>query len=244
MLKHINLGKFSTWLALFSGLLAAAAVILHRMEAVGFQIALPGLAISALSGLIAALLGIVGLFIAMYRRRSALSSLTGSLSGFIVAMPTVFTMLAASDLPRIHDISTDLNNPPRFKAIPSLRKATDNPLDRLTPDNLAQLQQSGYPDLKPLQLDRPVSVVFEQALQLVKSHGWNIATASADQGIIEATATTPVMAFKDDIIIRVQRNGEFTQVDMRSVSRVGVSDLGANAARIHDFINDLKELNN
>ncbi|SET30210.1 Protein of unknown function [Nitrosomonas marina] len=244
MLKHINLGKFSTWLALFSGLLAVAAVILHRMETVSFQIALPGLAISAFTGLIAALSGIVGLFIAMYQRRSALSSLTGSLLGFIVAMPTVFTILAASDLPRIHDISTDLNNPPQFTAIPSLRKATDNPLDRLKPDNLAQLQRSGYPDLKPLQLDRPASVVFEQSLQLVKSHGWRIATASADQGKIEATATTPVMAFKDDIVIRVQRNGELTQVDMRSVSRVGVSDLGANAARIHDFLNNLKELNN
>ncbi|SER09726.1 Protein of unknown function [Nitrosomonas sp. Nm51] len=242
MLKHAKLGKFSTRLALISGLLAGAAVILHRLHVVAFQFALPVLAVSTLCGLIAALLGISGLFVAMRQRKSALSSLTGSLLGFVVAMPTVFTLLAASGLPRIHDISTDLDNPPQFTAVPALREATDNPLDRLKPDNLTQLQQAGYPDLKPLQLKRPApALVFDQALQLAESRGWAIAAASADLGTIEATAVTPVMAFKDDVVIRIQRNGEHTQVDMRSVSRVGVSDLGANAVRIRDFLNDLQQ---
>lgn len=241
MFKHTTLGKFSIRLAVFSGLLTVGMIILHRFNIAGFQIALPGLAISTLTGFIAALLGIAGLFAAMRQRKSALSSLTGSLLGFIVAMPTVFTLLAASGLPRIHDISTDLNNPPQFEAVLTQRKTTDNPLERLIPDNLSQLQQVGYPDLKPLLLDRPASVVFERALQLVKSRNWHIAAVSADQGKIEATAVTPVMAFKDDVIIRIQPNGEFTQVDMRSVSRVGVSDLGANATRIREFLSDLQQ---
>jgi len=232
--------KISIRVAIAAGLFAGLSVILFRMELIGFQIAVPGLAISALSGTLAALLGVIALIKAMVQRKSAMSALIGSLTGFVVAMPVLLSILGSSGLPRIHDITTDLDNPPVFEVIVSLRSATDNPLDRKSPDNLAQLQREGYPDLKPLKFNRSKETVFQQALQLAKSSGWQIAAASVDDGIIEATVATPVMGFKDDVVIRIQGIGQISQVDMRSVSRVGMSDLGANAKRIRQFLNDLE----
>lgn len=242
MTNRFDFARLSIRIAQLSGLLALLAVITHRLEVVDFQIALPGLAFSALTGLLAVLLGVLGLFTAMRQRKSAMLALIGALLGFVVAAPTAFSILAGTDAPRIHDITTDLEDPPAFKAVLGLRAATDNPLDRQLPENLAQLQQEGYPDLKPLLLAQPRDIVFEQALQVVKARGWEIASVSAgEEGIIEATATTPIMGFKDDVVIRIQSAGEMTQVDMRSVSRVGVSDLGKNAARIKEFLDDLTD---
>jgi uncharacterized protein (DUF1499 family) len=235
--------KLSIRLALFGGLAAVSAVGAYRLDWIGFQIAVPGLAMAALSGLLAALSGVIALFGAMRRRKSAMPALIGMLLGLVVAMPVLFSVLAGSDVPRIHDISTDLDHPPDFNVIKGLRAATDNPLDRKSPDNLGQLQQEGYPDLKPLMLNRSHEVVFDQALKLAESRGWHIAAASAASGIIEATAVTPIMAFKDDVVIRIQgTTGQTTRVDMRSVSRAGISDLGVNAKRIERFLADLDRL--
>jgi uncharacterized protein (DUF1499 family) len=101
------------------------------------------------------------------------------------------------------------------------------------------LQKAGYPDLGPLLLNRPFDQVFNQAVALVRQRGWTIASASASVGRIEAISTTPLMGFKDDVAIRIQAEGVHVRVDMRSASRVGKSDLGANAARIRAFMADL-----
>lgn len=228
-------------MALFAGLLAVSAVVAYRLEWIGFQIAVPGLAIATLSGLLAAVSGVIALFGMMRQRRSAMPALTSMLLGLVVAMPVLFSVLAGSGVPRIHDISTDLDHPPDFNVIKSLRAATDNPLDRKSPENLNQLQREGYPDLKSLMLNRSPEVVYEQALKLVESRGWHIAEASAAGGVIEATAITPIMAFKDDVIIRIQDTTQATRVDMRSVSRVGISDLGVNAKRIRHFLAELEQ---
>ena len=241
-MNMINSEKISIQLALFAGLLAVSAVVAHRMDLAGFQIAVPGLAIAALCGLLAALSGVLALFGAIRRRKSAMPALIGMLLGLVVAMPVLFSVLVGSGAPRIHDISTDLDQPPEFNVIKSLRTAADNPLDRKSPGDLDQLQREGYPDLNSLMLNRSPEVVFDQALKLVESRGWQVADASAANGIIEATAVTPIMAFKDDVVIRIQGAGQTTRVDMRSVSRSGISDLGMNAKRIRLFLADLDRL--
>lgn len=242
MNKASSFETFSIRLALFAGFLALLSVAAYRFGLVGFQIAVPGLALSALTASVAALLGIIALFSAMFQRNSAMRALIGILLGFVIAMPVLSTMLAGFGVPRIHDITTDLDHPPVFEMITELRTETDNALDRKTPENLAQLQREGYPDLKSLMLNRVPAAVFQHALRLVESRGWAIAAADAKKGIIEATASTPVMAFQDDVVIRIHgiRAGE-SQVDMRSVSRVGLSDLGANAQRIQRFLADLEQ---
>ena len=114
--------------------------------------------------------------------------------------------------------------------------------DRMVSMLSSALQEEGYPDLGSLWISRSFDQVFEQTVALAKKRGWEIVTIAADDGRIEATDTTPIMGFKDDIVIRVQAMGGKTRVDMRSASRVGESDLGVNAVRIRLFLDDLEKL--
>lgn len=96
-----------------------------------------------------------------------------------------------------------------------------------------------YKIIEPLYLDQPTASVFEAARRLVQSRGWTIVSADPAEGRLEATQTSPWWGFKDDVAIRITQEEGRTRVDMRSVSRVGISDLGANARRISAFLYDL-----
>ena len=106
-------------------------------------------------------------------------------------------------------------------------------------------ERPAYPPINPLMAERPASEVYAIALDLVKSEGWTIvsqtpATATST-GKIEATAETGAFGFRDDVAIRIRPEGAGeTRVDMRSVSRVGLSDVGANALRVVRFLDDLE----
>ena len=164
---------------------------------------------------------------------------------FFFAPPLTYLILA-SDKPVIHDITTDLSNPPAFDEVKKARPKSANPLTRQTKD-LAQLQRQAYPYIKTLRFRRQnlhPAKVFEEARYLVHQKGWHLVSAQPDKGLIEATASTLLMGFQDDIVIRVkgaqEKNKNAILVDMRSVSRLGRSDLGANARRIKDFLDDLR----
>ena len=97
-----------------------------------------------------------------------------------------------------------------------------------------------YKPLEPLLIDAPRGQVFEAALRIAGQEGWEIVTSDADAGVLEATHTSGWWGFKDDVAIRIREaEGNTTRVDMRSVSRVGGSDLGANARRISAFLYEL-----
>jgi hypothetical protein len=154
----------------------------------------------------------------------------------------------AAAIPPIHDISTDLVDPPTFSpAVTAARAgvASGNDLDLLnkrTGDGRAfiELQREAYPDIVsiPTGLDR--ARVFELALALAREQDWTLGIVDAEAGIIEATARTFWYGFTDDIAIRVRADGLGARVDMRSVSRVGRSDLGANAARMRPYLAELR----
>lgn len=160
-------------------------------------------------------------------------------------------ILTARSVPAIHDAATDLDDLPQFRTL-TLR--ADN-LDRIPDQGKAELKalppeerwkalhRQAYGDLKPLRLGAPPVEVLRQAGTLAEKKGWTIAAVDPAAGTLEATATTLFFRFKDDVVVRVrpdpaQPGGSV--VDMRSVSRVGVSDLGVNARRIRDFLRDLK----
>ena len=79
-----------------------------------------------------------------------------------------------------------------------------------------------------------------KAEALVRARGWAVALVTPDR--IEATETASPFAFKDDVIITVAAgaDGKGSVVNIRSVSRLGVSDLGVNAARVRALMADLK----
>ena len=145
----------------------------------------------------------------------------------------------ARSVPPIHDITTDLDNPPAFDAVVPLRADAPNSLER--PPMLATQQREGYPDIAPLTLSLPPERVFNRALDVAERMGWDIAASDQATGRIEATDTTTWFGFKDDIVVRVTSWGSGTRVDVRSVSRVGRSDVGTNARRIREFLDALQE---
>jgi uncharacterized protein (DUF1499 family) len=143
----------------------------------------------------------------------------------------------------IHDISTDTDNPPAFVAIAELRGPNDNPVEYSGPDT-AQQQRAAYPDIETIVLLDPRTFVFTTALQTAKDMGWEIVAENAAEGRIEATATTPFVGFKDDVVIRITAKGAETYVDVRSKSRIGKGDMGANAKRIREYSAKLIEAAN
>jgi uncharacterized protein (DUF1499 family) len=190
-------------------------------------------------GVVASLVSI-GAAIHTYRSRKWMSTILSVLALVIgltaVAIPLA-TQRQAQQLPAIHDVTTDLDNPPAFQAILPKRVDAPNKLDR-TPQ-LALLQREGYPDLAPITLPTPPAATFDRALAVAQSSGWDIVTADKSSGRIEATDTTRWFGFTDDVVVRLTPWGTGTRVDVRSTARTGAGDLGRNASRIRRFLNDL-----
>jgi hypothetical protein len=173
----------------------------------------------------------------------------GMLAGLVYAGWVGTYAFAAYTVPAIHDISTDLADPPAFRTL-SLR--TDN-LDAVPGMDDADMKgmspqqrwvlvhQKGYGDIRSVRIDEPVPSVIAKAERLAKARGWDIAVSLPEEGRMEATETSSLFRFKEDIVLRVKPTdtGEGSIVDMRSVSRVGDSDLGTNAKRVRSFLADL-----
>ena len=162
------------------------------------------------------------------------------LSTIAIAIP--LSMLnKGKSVPPIHDISTDLVNPPEFVAIAPLRADAPNPVEYAGVE-VATQQRAAYPELQTLNYTQSKSELVEATKQAIDHLGWQLVNIDADQGIIEATDRTMWFGFKDDVIVRITDNGSERLVDIRSKSRVGGSDLGKNAERIHDFIEELDSI--
>ena len=94
-----------------------------------------------------------------------------------------------------------------------------------------------YPGLKPIESGLSVADAVDRAEATLQAMGLEVVAVDKDAGVVEATATTFWFGFKDDMVVRVVGDGEGSRIDLRSMSRVGQSDVGANAARITDFFN-------
>ncbi|WP_447971954.1 DUF1499 domain-containing protein [Nitrospira sp. Kam-Ns4a] len=162
-------------------------------------------------------------------------ALAALLLALVVAGVPLTWLLRARSVPPIHDISTDLEDPPRFVAILPLRKEGPNSAEYGGPEVAAQ-QRGAYPDVKPLMLPVPPDQAFERARAAARVLGWVLVDANAAEGRLEATDTTFWFGFTDDVVVRIRPAEGGSRVDVRSVSRVGCSDVGANAARIRAFL--------
>jgi uncharacterized protein (DUF1499 family) len=166
------------------------------------------------------------------RRGFGLSLLGVALA--IAGCGTVLRWIAvAKKAPPIHDISTDLTNPPQFVAVLPLRAKAPNSATWDT--STVEKQRSGYPDIQPVTLPVPPGAAFHVALSAARDMGWAIVASDSSAGRIEATATTRWFGFKDDVVVRVGPDPKGSRIDVRSESRVGGSDVGTNAARIRAY---------
>jgi uncharacterized protein (DUF1499 family) len=149
--------------------------------------------------------------------------------------------IKAYRLPMIADITTDAIDPPRYEAIARLRTRQANPV-AYAGLYAAELQKSAYPDVEPLVVTIPPRAAFEATRALVVKRRWQIINERAPDrrdGVIEAVARTPIMGFRDDVIIRFRAVPDGTRVDARSSSRYGRHDFGTNAARLRALIEDI-----
>ncbi len=162
-------------------------------------------------------------------------SFIGFLAGVLIFAVPFSWRLTAQQVPPIHDITTDIVNPPQFVAILPLRKDAPNPADYGGPE-IALKQRAAYPDLKTIVLSAPPAQAFERALDVARRMGWRIVAAEPKEGRIEATDTTFWFGFTDDIVVRITPAGYRSLADVRSVSRVGRSDVGKNAKRIRNYL--------
>jgi uncharacterized protein (DUF1499 family) len=147
-------------------------------------------------------------------------------------------MWRAKQVPPIHDITTDTDHPPQFVAALPLRAGAANPVAYGGADIAAQ-QKKAYPRIAPLLLPLPPEQAFARALAVARSMGWSMIGDSPAEGRIEASDTTAFFGFRDDIVIVVTAAPPGSRIDVRSLSRIGRSDIGANARRVETFLDKL-----
>lgn len=170
----------------------------------------------------------------------ASAAITVALSAVALGLP--LSMLSkGKSVPPIHDISTDLINPPEFVAIAPLRADAPNPIAYAGEATAAQ-QRQGYPELKTLSYLQSKAELVNAVEQAATNLGWELANTDTSEGVVEATDTTMWFGFEDDVVVRITDIGNKRLVDIRSKSRVGGSDLGKNAERIHGFIKELDSI--
>lgn len=194
---------------------------------------------------LATLLALVGACIttlAAYRAWSAGIPAWVPLALAGASVPIVFPVAAiasAKGAPAIHDVSTDTDDPPAFVAAIPERTVNAAPNSTDWDPATVPLQKAAFPDLQPLVLDVAPATAFARAEAAVHSMGWALLDAAPDEGRIEATDTTLLFGFQDDIVVRVRPEGTGSRVDVRSCSRVGGGDLGTNAKRIRRYLDVL-----
>lgn len=202
-----------------------------------------GLTLFVVAGCIGAAAGLAALVLLAlsafrrWRRHPAVPIVALCLALVALAPPLVF-IAQAKRLPYIHDVTTDPQDPPQFVALAAARAKAPDGAAYGGPQVAAQ-QHAAYPDIKPLVVATPPQDEMQRAIDAARAMGWEIVASDAASGRIEASARTRWFGFTDDIVVRIRPQGTGSRVDVRSVSRVGTSDVGANAARVREYLGKL-----
>lgn len=225
-------------LAILALVLLLASGIGSRMQWWDFRTGFSLMRWAVYLGLGATVLALLLLVLPRTRRGNGRTLALGAIVGIAAAAVPLYGLYLAKSLPMIHDISTDTVRPPEFVAILPLRADAANPAEYGGAE-IAAKQVAAYPDIRSQFLDIPPADAFDRAEKAARGMGWEIVAADVSSGRIEATDTTFWYGFKDDVVIRIAPDGSGSRIDVRSVSRVGLSDVGKNAKRIRAFVQAL-----
>ena len=233
---------------ILTGSLAAGALLVisaggSRFELwpfdIGFLVAAAGIAL-AIAG---AAWGLGGLIVAFRRSQmEAMPALDLGLAVCAVVLGAfVLQLMRVLTVPPIHQVTTDIADPPAFDAVADLRPEGSNPhtydpAQTVLDGTLAEAQQRTWPDLTSLHASLAPEPALERAVDTLEAMGLAIVNVDPVQGLVEATDTTFWFGFKDDMVVRVRGTADGSVIDARSVSRIGVSDVGANARRVIAFL--------
>lgn len=238
-----KLAAWSARLAWFSLAVVALSIIIVRGGILEIQPALATFAAALLFAVLAILLAFAA-FVVIWRQ--GLAGLGRALLGLVVGLLLLaypgYLAYRASKLPMINDITTDPNNPPRFNVLARLRPrgSSDYPGAKV-----AALQAKAYPDIDALEYDAPPQIAYRVVLQVITKRKWHIVDAVPPTpqrpGDVEAVARTLIMGFRDDVVVRVSTVDNSARIDIRSASRYGTTDFGANAKRVAALLSDIDD---
>jgi len=202
----------------------------------GFQLLYTGTYVSAAL----AVLGIALIAFALRagRKDAALPAGIGVVAAIVALVVAGGQYRLTTTVPPINDITTDIGDPPVFAAM-ELRGGEPLEYDPAK----SERQQRGYPHIETERSALAPEEALERAVAVARQLGWDV-VASGAQGqdlTVEAVATTFWFGFIDDVVVRIRADDTGSLVDVRSASRVGRSDLGANANRIDVFLARFRE---
>ena len=240
--------RLAVWarrIALFSLAAAVLSIVIVHSGVLEIRPALAtfgaALALAAL-GLVLAFAAFVSIW------KDGLLGMGASLTAIAVAVLLLsypaYMAIQARDLPWIYDITTDPIDPPRYDTLAKARPRDANPVIYAGLAT-AELQMEAYPDIEPLNADIGTGLAFKASLNVVTGRRWQVIEARAPdqgrvEGRIEAVARTPILGFRDDVVIRVRPFEGGARVDVRSSSRYGTFDFGTNAARVRGLLDDIE----
>ncbi len=254
--------RLAVWarrIALFSLAATFIAVVIVRSGALDIVPALSTLAGALVLACVAILLAFCA-GIAIWREgfRGGRQAVTALLIGFALIAYPLYLGIKARNLPAIYDITTDPIDPPQFDAIARLRPRDANPV---TYAGLyaAEQQHNAYSDIEPDDTNSSAQEAYDAAMKVIAKRKWRVVDArppqaslpgptprnvaaqasTARDGIIEAVARTPILGFRDDVVVRVRPTADGARIDVRSASRYGRNDLGTNAARVRNLLDDV-----
>jgi Protein of unknown function (DUF1499) len=258
-----RLAIWSRRVALFSLVTAFIGVIIVRSGALDVVPAVSTLA-GAMALAIVAILLAFGAGIMIWRDglgglREAVTAVAIGLA--LIAYPAYFAM-RAYQLPAIHDVTTDPIDPPQFDVIARLRPRDANPI---TYEGLyaAELQHAAYSDIEADQTTATPQEAFDVAMKVITKRRWRVVNArppaqglpptrvsnprgpqdsAARDGVIEGVARSPLLGFREDIVVRIRATNDGTRIDARSASRYGRRDFGSNAMRVTNLMSDIDDI--
>jgi uncharacterized protein (DUF1499 family) len=240
-----RLAIWSWRMALFSLVATILAIIIVRSGLLEIRPALAtfggALAVSPIALLLA-----FAAFVVIWRdgllgMRYALAAIGIALT--LLAYPAYLGVMAYR-LPWIYDITTDAIDPPRFEALARIRPRDANPII-YAGLAAAEQQHEAYPDIEPLEQDASPQAAYDATLAAITKRRWNIVARRPPErgreGRIEAVARTPIMGFREDVVVRVRADAQGSRIDVRSSSRYGSFDFGSNAARVRGLLEDVDD---
>ncbi|MFV8834843.1 DUF1499 domain-containing protein [Aquisalimonas sp.] len=224
-------------LGVVAGLVVLLAGPWYQLGWVGVGTAFTMIEYGAWIGLAAAVCGFAVILAALVARNRtrALVGLVALVFGLGAASGHLTIQHRADTAPPIHDITTDTDDVPAFVVLVDAREAAPNAVEHPGEDVIAQ-QREAYPDLESRRYNASMGAVFDAAEEAARVMQWRIEAADRDDGRIEAVATTAWFGFQDDVVVRLREGDDAVTVDVRSASRIGRGDLGANAERIREYL--------
>jgi uncharacterized protein (DUF1499 family) len=231
--------RIAQWLGVAALALSAVGVLLS-------QLGLPAMAgfrlftLAILLGVVGLLCGLAGLFTTRGGVAGRQQALAGIGLGAIMIAIVVVGAGSGGSAPPINDITTNLNDPPSFAPAPEGHRNAGR--DMSYPADWKPIVEAAYPDLAPIRPGATREQAYDAALAAAEDLGWEITRRDGEGLVFEAEDRTALFRFVDDVVVRVGDDGTGQPVvDVRSKSRDGRGDVGANAARIRRFAASLTE---